>query len=115
MLSISLGHNELMVKSVEGVYRNGKVELIEPIPEAEGSSVIVTWVQPIRAIDLRDRGIDESQAGDLRRRLGTFTEDWDSPAMNAYDVHRPNQWLIPRIFATIKSAPAALGRPGISA
>ena len=39
-------HNECMVKSVEGVYRNGKVELIEPIDEAEGSRVIVTWVHP---------------------------------------------------------------------
>ncbi len=89
MLAISLRHNELMVKSVEGVYRNGKVELMEPILEAEGSSVIVTWVQPVQAIDLRDRGIDEAQAADLRRRLGTFTEDWDSPEMNAYDLLPP--------------------------
>jgi hypothetical protein len=32
-----------MVKSVEGIYRNGKVELVDPLPEAEGSRVIVTW------------------------------------------------------------------------
>lgn len=74
-----------MVKSVEGVYRNGKVELTEPIAEAEGSRVIVTWVRPAASVDLRERGIDESQAEDLRRRLAPFAEDWDRPEMNAYD------------------------------
>jgi hypothetical protein len=82
---VALGHNEGMVKSVEGVYRNGKVELMEPIAEAEGSRVIVTWVQPARSVDLQERGIDESQAADLRRRLARFAEDWDRPEMDAYD------------------------------
>jgi hypothetical protein len=48
-----------MVKSVEGIYRNGKVELVEPLAEAEGSRVIVTWVHPAEPVDLRERGIDE--------------------------------------------------------
>jgi len=78
-----------MVESVEGVYRNGKVELIEPLTEAEGSRVIVTWVQPAASIDLRERGIDESQAADLRRRLAPFAEDWDRPEMAAYDELPP--------------------------
>ena len=73
------------MKSVEGVYRNGKVELLEPIAEAEGSRVIVTWVQPASSVDLRERGIDEFQAADLRRRLAPFAEDWDSSEMNPYD------------------------------
>lgn len=77
-----------MVKSVEGIYRNGKVELDEPVTEAEGSRVIVTWVQH-RPVDLRDRGIDENQAADLRRRLAAFTEDWDRPEMGAYDELPP--------------------------
>ena len=78
-----------MVKSVEGVYRNGKVELMEPIAEAEGSRVIVTWVQPASSVDLRERGIDESQAADLRRRLAPFADDWDRAEMNAYDELPP--------------------------
>ena len=82
-------HNEGMVKSVEGVYRNGKVELMEPIAEAEGSRVIVTWVQPASSVDLRGRGINESQAADLRRRLAPFAEDWERPEMNAYDELPP--------------------------
>jgi hypothetical protein len=78
-----------MVKSVEGIYRNGKVELVEPLAEAEGSRVIVTWVHSADPIDLRERGIDESQAADLRRRLASFTEDWDRPEMAAYDELPP--------------------------
>ena len=74
-----------MPKSVEGVYRNGKVELVEPLAEAEGSRVIVTWVHAADPIDLRERRIDESQASDLRRRLTSFAEDWDRPEMAAYD------------------------------
>jgi hypothetical protein len=78
-----------MVKSVEGICRNGKVELVEPLEEAEGSRVIVTWVQPGEPIDLRARGIDESQAADLRRRLAPFAEDWDRPEMAVYDELPP--------------------------
>jgi hypothetical protein len=78
-----------MVKSVEGVYRNGKVELLEPLAEPEGSRVIVTWVQSPRALDLRDWGIDEAQAAALRRRLAAFAEDWDRPEMAVYDELPP--------------------------
>ena len=80
---------EGMVKSVEGIYRNGKVELAEPLPDAEGARVIVTWVQSAGTIDLRERSIDESQAVDLRHRLGPFAEDWDRPEMAAYDELPP--------------------------
>ncbi len=78
-----------MVKSVEGVYRNGKVELLEPQDEADGSRVIVTWVHSSTAIDLRERGIDETQAADLSRRLAPFAEDWNRPEMAAYDELPP--------------------------
>ncbi len=80
----NLRHDGTMVKSVEGVYRNGKVDLMEPLDEAEGSRVVVTWVSPA-SVDLRGRGIDEAQTAHLRRRLGPFEEDWDRPEMNAYD------------------------------
>jgi len=35
-------------------------------------------------IELADRGIDESQAADLRERLKTFAEDWDRPEADIY-------------------------------
>ncbi len=74
-----------MLKTFEGIYRGGKIELPEiPRDVREGTPVIVTFLTP-SLIDLRERGIDEAQAADLRARLATFAEDWDSPEMNIYD------------------------------
>jgi hypothetical protein len=53
-----------MAKSGEGIYRNGPV-------------------------NLQQRGIDESQAADLRSRLAQFAQDWDRPEMAAYDELPP--------------------------
>ena len=36
-------------------------------------------------IALQVRGIHCKRAADLRARLATFSEDWDSPEMEAYD------------------------------
>lgn len=84
-MPVALRHNVGMVKSVEGFYRGGKVELLEPVVEAEGSRVIVTWVQPGSPVDLASRGINEAQAAELRHRLAAFSDDWDRPEMDAYD------------------------------
>jgi hypothetical protein len=35
---------------------------MEQLKEAEGSRVVVTWVGPDGSVDLRERGIDESNA-----------------------------------------------------
>ena len=74
-----------MLKSVEGVYRDGKIELTE-LPEdvCDETGVIVTFLAT-SPIDLRARGIDEAQAAELRAQLGTFAEEWNSPEMNLYD------------------------------
>ena len=36
-------------------------------------------------VELRERGIDEAHAADLRARLKTFAEDWDRPEAAIYD------------------------------
>jgi hypothetical protein len=74
-----------MFKSIEGVYRNGKIELVEvPSNVRDETRVIVTFLEP-GSIDLQARGIDEAQAAELRARLTTFAEDWESPEMAIYD------------------------------
>lgn len=73
-----------MHKSVEGVYRDGKVELLEPAPEAGEGRVIVTFLSPA-PINLEERGIDDRQACDLRRRLAVFADDWERADMDIYD------------------------------
>jgi len=74
-----------MLKSVEGVYRDGKVELTEcPGDVHNETRVIVTFLETSH-IDLQARGIDEAQAATLRAQLGSFVEEWDSPDMALYD------------------------------
>lgn len=74
-----------MLTTVEGVYRDGKIELAEsPANLAGATRVIVTFLES-GAVDLRERGIDETKAADLRARLKTFAEDWESEEMGVYD------------------------------
>lgn len=74
-----------MLVSVEGIYRNGRVELTEnPNNMPEGTFVIVTFVKT-NDIDLASQGINQEQAEALRTNLSTFSEDWDSPEMSIYD------------------------------
>lgn len=74
-----------MLKSIEGVYRDGKVELSEsPGDVREETRVIVTFVEP-GGIELSERGFDEVEAAKLRDSLAPFAEDWDTPEMSAYD------------------------------
>ena len=74
-----------MSKIIEGVYRNGKVDLTQkPDDVRDETRVIVTFPEPSE-INLQAQGIDESQAADLRARLAVFAEDWESPEMSVYD------------------------------
>jgi hypothetical protein len=74
-----------MLTAIRGIYRDGKIELAEiPIHVRAETPVVVTFLEPGH-IDLRVRGIDETQAADLRARLATFVEDWESPEMSVYD------------------------------
>ena len=75
-----------MLKSVEGIYRNGKVELTEPVAEQPETRVIVTFLSGSEVVELAERGIDPQQAADLRGRLSAFVEDWQQPEMDVYDA-----------------------------
>ncbi len=76
-----------MLKTVEGTYQNGCIELAEVPDNLEEAQVIVTFLP--KSSDKRQLstyGIDEAQAADLRGRLRTFEEDWNHPGMDGYDV-----------------------------
>ena len=77
----------IMLKTIEGIYRHGRIELTEePSEVREETRVLVTFLEP-NLIDLRARGIDEAQAAELRARLAVFAEDWESPDMDIYDEY----------------------------
>ena len=74
-----------MFISVEGIYRDGRIELSErPNDIHDDTKVIVTFLEP-NDVDLLERGISEIDAAELRERLSTFAEDWGSPEMDIYD------------------------------
>ena len=74
-----------MLKTIEGVFRQGRIELNEtPGDVHDPTPVVVTFLEP-RSIDLQAEGIDGTQAADLRARLATFVEDWEKPEMDVYN------------------------------
>ncbi|PKB79607.1 MAG: hypothetical protein BZY88_12370 [SAR202 cluster bacterium Io17-Chloro-G9] len=74
-----------MLKSVEGIYRKGRIDLAEaPADVLDETRVIVTFLGA-DSIDLATHGIDETRAADLRGRLAAFIEEWESPEMDLYD------------------------------
>ena len=74
-----------MATQLDGIYRNGRIDLAAIPHEAEGSRVVVTWVGSAETVDLRERGVGLEQAADLRFRLSAFRDDWDQPEMAVYD------------------------------
>ena len=73
-----------MLTAIQGIYRAGKI-ILTTIPNnvREETPVIVTFLDS--NLDLRAYGMDETQAADLRARLTTFAEDWESPEMEIYN------------------------------
>ena len=59
-----------MLTSVEGVYRDGKVELLQVPANVQQARVIVTFLSADGPIDLSARGISEEGAAELRWRFG---------------------------------------------
>ncbi|MCB9430518.1 MAG: hypothetical protein H6668_00900 [Ardenticatenaceae bacterium] len=74
-----------MLTAIQGIYRNGTIQLIE-IPQniSDETPVIVTFLTS-SDINLSERGINVKQAADLRARLATFAQEWESPEMDIYD------------------------------
>lgn len=69
--------------TVEGIYKDGKVELLETVSEVKQAKVLVTFLEN-GDIDLQTLGIDEPQAQELREKFATF-EDWNDPALDVYN------------------------------
>ncbi len=74
----------MMLKCVEGIYCDGKVELLET-PEGVGEARVIVAFLPTEVVDLRERGVDEAQAAKLRWKFQAFAEDWERPEMDVYD------------------------------
>ena len=74
-----------MLPCVEGIYRNGKVELLDPPPEVTEARVIVTFLPPDRGQG-KPPEFTAAELADLRGKLEAWEEDWTAPGMEAYDA-----------------------------
>jgi hypothetical protein len=75
-----------MLRSIQGIYRQGKIELLEVPDDLDEAQVIVTFLPRSGVVDLAERGITPEEAADLRDQLQSFSEDWNYPGMEAYDA-----------------------------
>jgi hypothetical protein len=71
-----------MLTSVEGVYRNGKIELLESPPQVAESRVIVTFLPDG---DAEAPKFTPEELAELRGKFAAWEDDWNAPGMEAYD------------------------------
>lgn len=69
--------------TVEGIYIDGKVELLEAVSDVKQAKVLVTFPEN-NDVNLQDLGIDKNQAGELREKFAAF-EDWNDSALDVYN------------------------------
>ncbi len=69
--------------TVEGLYRNGTVELLQSVDNVKQSRVLVTFMEN-SDLELSSLGIDRDEAAVLRETFATF-EDWNDPEMDIYN------------------------------
>lgn len=83
-----------MTTVIEAIFENG---VLKPVGAADFKEhqryrLLVQEIAPGQEtfpengdVDLTARGIDQQQAAELRARLRTFVEDWESEEMSIYD------------------------------
>jgi hypothetical protein len=69
--------------TVEGIYKDGRIELLESVSQVKQSKVLVTFIEN-NDIDLQTVGIDKQEAGELREKFASF-EDWNDPLLDVYN------------------------------
>ncbi|MGI8638966.1 MAG: hypothetical protein ACR2MG_03340 [Pyrinomonadaceae bacterium] len=69
--------------TVEGIYKDGKIELLEKVSDVEQAKVLITFLEN-SDIDLKTLEISEKEAGELRAKFAAF-EDWNDPALDVYN------------------------------
>jgi hypothetical protein len=73
-----------MLETVEGVFREGRVELLEAPPDRDEARVIVTFLPS--AAQKQTPTLTVAEAAALRTRLQSFAEGWNRPDMDVYDA-----------------------------
>jgi hypothetical protein len=73
-----------MLKSVEGVFKDGKVVLLETPADVSEARVIVTFL-PQSEGQSNGPNLTPAEVAELRGKLAAWEEDWNAPGMEKYD------------------------------
>ena len=74
------------MQTVEGVFKNGKGELLEAPENINEARVIVTFLPD--SIGTADgASFTREEVADLRGKVAAWEEYWNAPGMEAYDAH----------------------------
>ena len=73
-----------MIQSVEGIFKNGKVELLEEPLNIGEARVVVTFL-PDAIAPAGGPLFTREEVAELRGKLAAWEEDWNAPGMEAYD------------------------------
>ena len=73
-----------MLQSLEGIYRNGKIELREKPRRLRKARVIVTFLPEGREAAEKPN-LTRKEAAEWRAKLAAWEEDWNAPGMEDYD------------------------------
>jgi hypothetical protein len=79
-----------MHETIGGLYRNGRIELLESPPQVDDETPVLVTFLKRGTVDLAAAGVTAQQAEELRARLGTFAEEWESQEMADYDDYDAN-------------------------
>lgn len=73
-----------MLQCIEGICRNGKVELLETPEDVHEARVIVAFL-PADSSQKKKPQLTPAEIAELRWKLSAWEEDWNAPGMEAYD------------------------------
>jgi hypothetical protein len=73
-----------MIQTVEGIFRNGKVELLAQPEHIDEARVLVTFLPGATGPEAGPLFTPDELA-DLRGKLAAWQDDWNAPGMEAYD------------------------------
>ena len=73
-----------MLQYVEGLYQEGKVELLETPKDVREARVIVAFL-PADSTSEKKPQLTPAEIAELRWKLSAWEEDWNAPGMEAYD------------------------------
>ena len=73
-----------MIQTVEGIFRNGKIELLEEPANVVESPVFVTFL-PSALGSEGGPSFTVDEVADLHGKPAAWEGDWNAPGMEAYD------------------------------